>query len=99
MSSEAEPDTSIAAIGARIRDVRIARGLTQGALARAVGVSPSRWNNYEQGNRLLPPDLLAKLWQVTGATSDYILFERMEGLPADLYKRLILQQIDTEKTA
>lgn len=95
----AEPDTSVAAIGARIREVRIARGLTHGALAQALGLSPSRWNNYEQGLRMPPPDVLARLWQVTGATSDYILFERMEGLPADLYRTLILNKIDAEKTA
>lgn len=98
MTSSFEPDTSNAAIGARIVAVRIARDLTQMALAQAIGIGHTTLNNYERGLRTVPPDVVAKIWRVTGATSDYILMERMEGLPPSLRKLLIDQQ-DEDKTA
>lgn len=53
-------------------------------LAEALGISPQRWNNYETGKAVPPPDILAKVWQVTGATSDFILFGRYDGMPYEL---------------
>lgn len=89
MSATIQPDTSRETIGNRLAYVRIARGLTAGALAQALQISPQRWNTYEQGRSVPPPDVLSKIWQVTGATSDYVLFGRVDGLPTDLYNRLV----------
>lgn len=83
------PDTSPQAIGRRLATVRAARGLNQSALARALEVSPQRWGQYERGERMVPPDMLARFWQLTGATADYILFERLDGLPFELATRLV----------
>lgn len=93
-----DPDTSNAAIGARIVAVRIARDLSQGALAQAIGIGQTTLNNYERGIRTLPPDVIAKIWRVTGATSDYLLMERMDGLPSSL-RKLLLDQQDEGKSA
>lgn len=84
MALELDPDTSKRAIGARLIAVRKARGYTPGALATALGLSPQRWFNYENGNTNIPPDVLARVWQVTGATSDFVLFGRMDNLPTEL---------------
>ena len=84
MPWDLEPDTSKPAIGRRLVAVRRARGWTSGALATTLGLSPQRWHNYEQGYTTVPPDILGRLWQVTGATSDYILFGRTDGLPSEL---------------
>jgi len=96
--SDLLPDTSKSAIGERLAAIRKARGLTFGALAQAIDISPQRWNNYEQGRSVPPPDVLSKLWQVTGATSDYVLFGRMDGLPAELY-RMLMENESLQKRA
>lgn len=99
MPEATEPDTSKSAIGKRLKAVRIARGLTAGALAQALQMSPQRWNTYEQGRSVPPPGVLSKLWQITGATSDFVLFNRMDGLPMELYSRLAASGKEAEKSA
>ena len=82
------PDTSNAAIGNRLAAIRIARDWTQAFAAKLVGVSSQRWGNWERGLNAPPPDCLARIWQVSGATSDYVLFGRMDGLPLELAEAL-----------
>jgi transcriptional regulator with XRE-family HTH domain len=78
------PDTSNRAIGERLASIRQARGWSQAYAAQLIGVSPQRWGNWERGLNAPPPDLLGKLWQLTGATSDYLLFGRLDGMPFEL---------------
>lgn len=77
--------------------VREARNLTQAAMARMIGESAQRWGMYERGQRYPQPQLLAKFWQLTGATSDYVLFGRSYGLPQDLAELLRQADADTKK--
>lgn len=91
------PDTSKAAIGMRLTTVRDALGWSQIYLATLVGESPQRWGNYERGDRVPPPLLLAKFWQATGATSDYVLFGRTYGLPLDLVQAMQRLEADRKK--
>lgn len=81
-------DTSNKAIGERLVAVREARGFLQAFLANMIGTSQQRWSNYERDGRVPPPDLLLKFCQVTGATSDFILFGRLDGMPVELVKQL-----------
>lgn len=85
---ERGPDTSKRAIGERLSNVRVARGWNQLVLAREMGISTQRWNNYEMGKSFPPPDILARFWQVTGATSDYVLFGRYEGMAYELATKI-----------
>ncbi len=85
---ENEPDTSKRAIGERMMIVRMTRGWSGVLLAEAMGISPQRLNNYETGKTFPPPDILAKFWRVTGATSDYVLFNRRDGMPYDLVRKV-----------
>ncbi len=57
-------DTSTDLTGSRIREQRMARGLKQGALAEAVGVSPSYLNLIEHNHRRIGGKLLLKLARV-----------------------------------
>lgn len=57
-------------------------------MARLIDESPQRWGNYERGERVPPPAILAKFWRLTGATSDFILFGQTYGLPLDLAQSL-----------
>lgn len=81
-------DTSKSAIGERLVAVRKARSFASKDVAAAMGCSTQRWNNYERGNSTPPPELLVRFWHLTGATSDYVLFGRMDGLPFDLVRLL-----------
>lgn len=97
--TEPMPDTSKKAIGERLTSVREARQLSQADLARLIGESPQRWGLYERGERNPPPHLLAKFWQLTGATSDYVLFGRTYGLPLDLVEKLNAVALEAQKKA
>lgn len=83
------PDTSKEAQGVRITAIRETRGITQAALADLLGVSSQRYGQYEIGRSQMPADIIGKLWQITGATADYILMGRMEGLPHELAQKLV----------
>lgn len=48
-------------IGRLAYDQRIQRGLTQEAVAEALGIKQSTYANYESGNRLMPAKYVAKL--------------------------------------
>jgi transcriptional regulator with XRE-family HTH domain len=62
-------------IGARIRQARIAMGLTQVELAAAVGVSRAHLTNVEGGNGGLALDKLSVLAIETGATVAWLIGE------------------------
>lgn len=83
-------DTSTEAVGMRLAAVREARGYLQGFLAKLLDISQQRLSNYEKGQRVLPHDILWKFCQVTGATSDYILFGMPRGMPMDLLSKITL---------
>jgi hypothetical protein len=36
----------------------------------------------------MPYPVMARVWQITGATADYIMFGRMDTLPLELGQRL-----------
>lgn len=89
------PDTSNAAIGERIATIRIARGWSQAFSAQLMGISPQRWGNWERGLNAPKPAELGRLWRLSGATSDYILFGRLDGLPHELVQ--LIQASGTEE--
>jgi len=90
-------DTSRETIGGRLIAIREARGLPQASLAAELGLSPQRYGTYERGRSLPPPEVLDKLFELTGATADYILFGRGRGLPADLLEALQGQKPDVRE--
>lgn len=59
--------------GDRLRDARIAKGMTQEQLAAQIGVAKSTLTGYEKGNR--EPDLykIKKIINVLGVDSKYLL--------------------------
>ena len=62
---ESEPGTK-ERIGARIREHRRARSLSQAALARRIGVSPSALSQAERGTAGLSGATLTRLWSELG---------------------------------
>lgn len=59
--------------GKRLREVRIARNLTQQKLSDAVGLALRSYQCYEQGTREPPLDMLVKLADVLEVPTDYLL--------------------------
>lgn len=67
------PDSHAAELGARIRAARIAQGLTQDQLARAVGVTRSAVAQWETGRAGQIGGNLARVAQVLGTGPTYLL--------------------------
>lgn len=62
------------AMGARLREAREAKGMTQAELARAIGVeTPSYWR-YESGGQQPGGESLAALCRTLGVTAEWVMF-------------------------
>ncbi|HFD16880.1 MAG TPA: XRE family transcriptional regulator [Rhodospirillales bacterium] len=73
-----------AAVGQRLAAVRQALGLSQDALAAQLGVSRSAYAGYEQGLRLVSPQVVVRLNRLYGVTTDWIYRGSLSGLPEEL---------------
>jgi SOS regulatory protein LexA len=70
----------------RIRRLREEKGLKQKDVAAILSVNPNTYCRYENGERTPPPGVIAKLAEIFGVTSDYLLgrngIKQAEGVPA-----------------
>lgn len=92
-------DRSTKAIGARLRLLRhywsdeLGRTekdpVTQKEMADLIDVSSSNLANWEQGLTGPSRDAVYKLWTITGATADWMLWGSRAGLPAKLTTWLV----------
>lgn len=57
----------------RIRGLREERGLTQVQMGRILSCSQRVYSNYERGELDIPTEILRKLVQFYGVTTDYLL--------------------------
>jgi transcriptional regulator with XRE-family HTH domain len=78
-------ELSAKAVGERMRNVRIAKGIaSQTVMATLMGVQSNRYNNWEKGVALItPPDAIG-FCTYTGATLDYIYRGDGSALPLNL---------------
>ena len=83
-------------LGERIAALRKNAGLSQAALAKKLGVSPSTVGMYEQCRREPALDMLVKLAETFSVSTDYLLTGRTEKPEADLEK-LCLQVLTERK--
>lgn len=75
-------------VGDRLRISRVALGKSQAELARAVGITPQRWNNYEMGRRPLDIDIAMAICGRTLLTLDWLYRGEMGALPFDIAQRI-----------
>ncbi len=59
--------------GTRLKELRLAAGLSQEQLANRIHVSKAAISNYELYNRNPSPDILIKLAKIFHVTTDYLL--------------------------
>lgn len=57
----------------RIKALRLNKGLTQKELANKLSLTPKMISFYELGDRVPPPDVLEKLADIFGVSTDYLL--------------------------
>lgn len=83
-------DTPYKDIGARLEAVAMARDLTGAEITRRSNgkILQSRWTEYTQGSRRITVDAAVLIYQMTGATLDYIYRGDESGLPKSLVERL-----------
>jgi len=67
-------------IGERIAEIREHGGLTQSALARAIGTSQSAISAIEAGERNPSYDMLRQIAEALGVTPAYLVGADVEGL-------------------
>lgn len=58
---------------ARIRDLRIDRGLTQSQIAQVLNVKQNTYSQYEIGVLNYPLDVVIRLAEYYGTSTDYLL--------------------------
>jgi transcriptional regulator with XRE-family HTH domain len=68
--------------GPRLRQLREGRGLSQGELARLLGIDPMQTNRYERGLNLPSAETIVKLAQILRVTADELLTGRREAAQA-----------------
>lgn len=64
---------SVSSLGRRLRDARLTAGISQGDLARAVGVHPTYVSHVERDTRVLRGDALARAAGTLGVTVEFLL--------------------------
>lgn len=78
-----------AEFGTRMQHFREALGhATRASFARFIDVDQNAYSAWERGERFPEVANLLKLKEVTGVTSDYLLFGDASGLPMDLRRVL-----------
>ena len=56
-----------------LKELRREKGVTGAIIAKELNITKSAYSNYEQGLRLPTYDVLVKLAQIFGVTTDYLL--------------------------
>lgn len=67
----------------RIRDLREDKDLTQTEIAKILNCSQRVYSNYERGDIDIPTEILIKLADFHGVTTDYILGRSDERRPSE----------------
>jgi transcriptional regulator with XRE-family HTH domain len=83
----AEGEATARQIGDRIREARLARGLSQKQLAYALGVSHQAVNKYEQANVDLSIGRLLALAEALGVTPTFLIGDARATRPKESRRR------------
>jgi len=84
-------------IGKRIEKIRLEMNLTKEALAKELGISGQYLGIVEKGQSALSYEKLEKLCNITGYSSDYILFGKGNKVlknTEELLKDISIEQIE-----
>lgn len=60
-------------IGARIKELRIRRGLTQDQIAAKLNMNRANFSHYERDTAVPPSEMLGKIADILNTSTDYLL--------------------------
>ena len=60
-------------IGARIRELRAMRGLTQDQIAEKLNMNRANFSHYERDTAVPPSEVLGKIADILNTSTDYLL--------------------------
>lgn len=60
-------------VGARIKELRIRRGLTQDQIAAKLNMNRANFSHYERDTASPPSEMLGKIADILNTTTDYLL--------------------------
>lgn len=83
MTDKYEPE-----VARRLRILRIAEEPVQSRFCSGLGISPSRWNNFEAGTPLSKEVAFQLVRKVPGLTLDWLWLGIESGLTVELRRRL-----------
>lgn len=81
------------AVGRRLRLRRDALGITRDKLAEAIDVTPKFVQDIEYGNKSMSTETLARLSEVLGLTTDYILKGIVDEEGQDIERQAVKNNI------
>lgn len=76
-------------LGARVRQERTRKGLTQEQLAEMCGISSSYIGIIERGDKKLSVETLVKIASVLNISTDYLLKDSIRQLPESMVNTLL----------
>jgi len=76
-------------VGKRLKALRLARGYEKlRAFALDIGVNEDRYDKWEKGKAMIPPEYVEILIDRFGITADWLYFGDAKNLPKSLYDEL-----------
>lgn len=67
-------------IGARIKELRLRRGLTQDQIAEKLNMNRANFSHYERDTAVPPSEMLGKIADILNTSADYLLGRTVEGI-------------------
>lgn len=83
--------------GERIRNCRLSHHITQEQAAEALSISLKHYSEIERGVTGLSFEIFIKICELYSCSSDYLLFDNNDGIPAVLIERVRNCPIETQK--
>lgn len=74
-------------LGARMKELRVRRGLTQEQMAEKLGITRANYNKYERDKVVPPSTMLSVIADLLGTTADYLLGREDEVMRFDDLKK------------
>ncbi len=81
-------------VAQRLKRVRNYINVSQAEFAKAIGVSPTRYNNWERGRDRLSLQGALKINELYGTSLDFLFLNRVETLPINMMKALSESSLD-----
>lgn len=81
-------------LGERIKYLRGKRGFNQEDMAQKLDMKRANFSSYENDRNIPPSNVLSKMADILGTSTDYLLGKTENPLPADSTEREFLEALD-----